>query len=296
MDQTSLFGYEGKTCVVTGSSNGMGLATAKLLVSLGAKVYAVSRSTTKAEGLAGNIRCDLSNKASIDEAFAKLPEKIDAFFGIAGLSGSKTDYRTTFHCDFTANKYITKQYLRARMGRGGSITYVTSTAGLHWEKYRKEQNAIVHAEGWEATDKAIDRIAEIAPPTLAYMFAKRCLSQFAAEQSVELGKMGIRVNNVMPGATKTGMKDEFEKMAGGEEALLGETGVAHRLATPEEMAGPIVFLGSDLASYVSGVDLCVDSADRVTKVLGLKKDNMAIPGANPLILRLAKKAMEKQAK
>ena len=108
--------------------------------------------------------------------------------------------------------------------------------------------------------------------------------------------MGIRVNNVMPGATKTGMKDEFEKMAGGEEALLGETGVAHRLATPEEMAGPIVFLGSDLASYVSGVDLCVDSADRVTKVLGLKKDNMAIPGANPLILRMAKKAMEKQAK
>ncbi len=45
------FGYSGKVCVVTGSSNGMGLATAKMLIDLGAVVYGVSRSETKLEDI-----------------------------------------------------------------------------------------------------------------------------------------------------------------------------------------------------------------------------------------------------
>jgi NAD(P)-dependent dehydrogenase (short-subunit alcohol dehydrogenase family) len=122
------------------------------------------------------------------------------------------------------------------------------------------------------------------------------MSQFAAEQALSLGKKGIRVNNVMPGSTDSGMKDEFEKLAGGKEALLNETGVAHRLATPEEMAGPIVFLGSDCASFISGVDLCVDSADRTSKVLKVKKDVTNIPMTNPLVIKMAKKAMDRQIK
>ena len=138
------------------------------------------------------------------------------------------------------------------------------------------------------------RLPEISPSNFAYIYAKRCICQFAAEQAVELGKRGIRVNTVMPGSTQSGMKDEFEKMAGGKEALLNETGVAHRLASPEEMAGPIVFLGSDLCSFVSGVDFCVDSADRTQKVLKIKKDVANISATNPLILKFAKRAMDKQ--
>ena len=288
------FNYQDKICVVTGSSNGMGLATAKMLVDLGAKVYAVSRSETKVDGLAASILCNLSRKNDIDEAFKQIPEHIDCFFGVAGLSGSKTDYLTTFNCDFTANKYITLTYLTKRISAGGAIVYVSSTAGLNWEKHKKEQDKLVHADGWEATEKALGKLPSTAPGNFAYMFAKRCMSQFAAEQAVALGKQGIRVNNVMPGSTDTGMKDEFEKLAGGKEALLNETGVAHRLATPEEMAGPIVFLASGMASFISGIDLCVDSADRTTKVLKLKKDVTNIPMTNPLIIKLAKKAMDKQ--
>ena len=288
------FNYQGKVCVVTGSSNGMGLATAKMLVDLGAQVYAVSRSETKVEGLAASILCDLSQKNQIDEAFSKLPEHIDCFFGVAGLSGSKTDYLTTFNCDFTSNKYMTLTYLKKRMGTGGSITFVSSTAGLNWEKHMKEQNAVVHASTWEETEKALGKLPQVAPANFAYIFAKRCVSQFAAEQALELGKLGIRVNNVMPGSTETGMKDEFEKMAGGKEALLAETGVAHRLASPEEMAAPIVFLGSDMCSFVSGVDFCVDSADRTAKVLKVKKDVANVPATNPLVLKIAKKMMDKQ--
>ena len=285
------FRYTDKVCVVTGSSNGMGLATAKMLVELGARVYTLSRSETKVDGLAASILCDLTKKDDIDRAFAQLPERIDCFFGVAGLSGAKTNYVTTFNCDFTANKYITLKYLVNRMDAGSSITYVASTAGQAWQVFMGEQNEVVHAEGWEGTVAALGDIPELAPSNFAYMFAKRCICQFAAEQAVELGKRGIRVNTVMPGSTQSGMKDEFEMLAGGKEALLAETGAAHRLASPEEMAGPIVFLGSELCSFVSGVDFAVDFADTAMKRLGLKEERTNIPMTDRDMLRMIRAAM-----
>lgn len=288
------FGYNGKNCIVTGAASGMGKATTEMLVDLGANVYALDLNECTVEGIKDFYRCDLANKESIDEIFNKLPEKIDCFFGIAGLSGSKTDYITTFNCNFTANKYITEKYLKnGRMDKGGSIVVVTSTAGLNWKKYKKEQNKVVHAENWENTNKIIEPLAKISPSTMAYMYSKRCLSQYVCEQAIELGKIGIRINNVLPASTDTGMKEEFSKMAGGEKGLLAETGTANRLATSEEMAGPIVFLNSDMANYISGIDLYVDSADTCMKILKIKKDREAVPATNKFILKMAKKMMEK---
>ena len=291
IEMKDFFRYTDKVCVVTGSSNGMGLATARMLVELGAKVYALSRSETKVDGLAASILCDLTMKDDIDRAFAQLPERVDCFFGVAGLSGAKTDYVTTFNCDFTANKYITLKYLVNRMEAGSSITYVASTAGQAWQTFMGEQNEVVHAEDWEGTVAALGDIPELAPSNFAYMFAKRCICQFAAEQAVELGKRGIRVNTVMPGSTQSGMKDEFEMLAGGKEALLAETGAAHRLRSPEEMAGPIVFLGSALCSFVSGMDFAVDFADTAMKRLGLKEERTNIPMTDRDMLRLIRVAM-----
>ena len=289
------FNYEGKNCVVTGASSGMGKATVEMLVDLGASVYALDLNECTVPGIKEFYKCNLANKNEIDETFAKLPEKIDSFFGVAGLSGSKTDYMTTFNCNYTANMYITLNYLKTRMKKGDAIVFVSSTAGLNWKQFKKEQDKVVHASTWEEVEKIVEPLAKIAMPTFAYMYSKRCLSQFACEQAIELGKLGIRVNNVMPGSTDTGMKDEFEKMAGGEEALLAETGTAHRLASPEEMAYPIVFLNSDMASFISGIDLCVDSADACLKTLKMKKDREAVPATNKFILKLASKMMKKQS-
>lgn len=289
------FNYEGKNCVVTGASSGMGKATVEMLVDLGASVYALDLNECTVPGIKEFYKCNLANKNEIDEVFAKLPEKIDSFFGVAGLSGSKTDYMTTFNCNYTANMYITLNYLKTRMKKGDAIVFVSSTAGLNWKQFKKEQDKVVHANTWEEVEKIVEPLAKIAMPTFAYMYSKRCLSQFACEQAIELGKLGIRVNNVMPGSTDTGMKDEFEKMAGGEEALLAETGTAHRLASPEEMAYPIVFLNSDMASFISGIDLCVDSADACLKTLKMKKDREAVPATNKFILKLASKMMKKQS-
>lgn len=290
------FGYEGKTCVVTGASSGMGKATAEILVELGAKVYALDLNECTVPGITAFLKTNLSDKRAIDATFQQLPEHIDCFFGVAGLSGARTDYMTTFNCDYTANWYMTETYLKQRMSVGGAIVYVSSTAGLNWLKYKKEEEAVLKADSWEAIEKAVEGLAAISPSTFAYMYAKRCISYYAAKQAVELGQKGIRVNNVMPGSTNTGMKDEFQKMAGGEEALLKEAGTAGRLATSEEMAWPIVFLNSDVASFVSGTEFNVDAADTAMKKLKLKKDVESIPITNKVVIKAAALAMKKQGR
>lgn len=287
------FGYKDKVCVVTGASSGMGKATVEMLVDLGAKVYAIDLNPCSVEGITKFIECNLAKKEEIDNTFEKLPEHIDSFFGVAGLSGSKTDYRTTFDCNYTANMYITLNYLKERMKKGGSIVYCTSTAGLEWKKFKKEQNKVVHAKTWEEVEERTRKIANSAPSTFAYMYSKRCLSQFACEQAVEFAKLGIRINNVLPASTDTGMKQEFQDMIGSEEALIAQTGLAGRLAKSEEMAYPMVFLNSDMASFISGLDMVVDYTDTCLKVLKLKKNLEAVSATNPIICALAKKMMSK---
>lgn len=238
---------------------------------------------------------NLSDQAAIDQAFLKIPDHINCYFGIAGLSGLKTDYATTFNCDYTANWYITEQYLKTRMSAGGAIMYVSSTAGLNWMKYRKEEEKVISSSSWDAVQEAIAHLEKSSPSTFAYIFAKRCISYYAARLSTELGKKGIRVNTVLPGSTDTGMKSEFQKMAGGEEVLLKEAGAAGRLATSLEMAWPIVFVNSAGASFVSGLELNVDYADTQMKALKLKKDIEDIPVTNSLVLAAAKRSMSRKA-
>ncbi len=289
------FGYEGKICVVTGASSGMGKATVEMLVDLGANVYALDLNPCTINGIKEFIKCDLANKKEIDEAFKKIPEHIDSFFGVAGLSGAKTDYRTTFDCNYTSNMYITLNYLKNRMSKGGSIVYCTSTAGLEWKRFKKEQNKVVHAKTWEEVEEVTRKLASSAPATFAYMYSKRCLSQFACEQAVEFAKLGIRINNVLPASTDTGMKQEFQDMIGSEKELIAQAGLAGRLASPEEMAYPMVFLNSEMSSFISGLDMVVDYTDTCLKTLGLKKNIEAISATNPIICAIAKKMLTKSA-
>ena len=120
-------GYSGKVCVVTGASSGMGASLAEMLIDCGAQVWTASRGEVTLEGQAGWVKLDQVSRESIDAAFAQLPEKIDCFFGVAGVSGLKNDYVETFTIDFVANKYLLDTYLSKRVAPGGSITFVTST-------------------------------------------------------------------------------------------------------------------------------------------------------------------------
>lgn len=275
-----LIDYQDKVCIVTGAASGIGKAVCQKLVELKAKVYGLDRNTAEIDGLAGFVAADLASKDSIDEAFAQLPRSIDCFFGVAGLSGAKTSYWTTFTVNFIANKYITETYLEPRMAPGSSIAYVTSCGGLMWEKWRREYKKIMDCKTWE---EMVTFMKKVAPKDgvgiMAYTLSKRAMNYYTTLKAVDYAAKGIRVNALLPGSTDTGMKQEFEKMAGGQEKLLKENGTIGRLATPEEMAAPLLFLNSDMAGFVSGSMLIADMGHNGEKVLGRSRNQLDVPAA-----------------
>jgi len=221
--------YQNKVCVVTGAASGIGKALCEKLVALGAQVYALDRNKADIEGLSAFVETDLSDKGSIDAAFGVLPQVIDRFFGVAGLSGARTSYWLTFTVNFIANKYMTDTYLEKRIPSGGSIAYVTSCGGLMWEKWRKEYVKVMDCKTW---DEMVAFMKSVSPKdgvgVMAYTLSKRAMNYYTSLKAVELGKRGIRVNALLPGSTDTGMKKEFEKMAGGQDNLVKENGGAGR--------------------------------------------------------------------
>lgn len=272
--------YQNKVCVVTGAASGIGKALCEKLVALGAQVYALDRNKADIEGLSAFVETDLSDKGSIDAAFGVLPQVIDRFFGVAGLSGARTSYWLTFTVNFIANKYMTDTYLEKRIPSGGSIAYVTSCGGLMWEKWRKEYVKVMDCKTW---DEMVAFMKSVSPKdgvgVMAYTLSKRAMNYYTSLKAVELGKRGIRVNALLPGSTDTGMKKEFEKMAGGQDNLVKENGGAGRLATPQEMADPLLFLNSDMAAFVSGLLLIADMGHNCEKTLGFCKNQLDVPAA-----------------
>lgn len=273
------FGYQGKVCVVTGAASGMGRATAEMLVDLGAKVYALDWNEVLLDGIEQYLAVDLSQKTSIDAAFAQLPETIDSFFGIAGVSGIKTDFNQTVTIDLLANKYICETYLTKRMKAGGAIAFITSTGGNNWEKEenKKEYMPLIEANGWEEMVSTLESLnLNTLPGPLGYMFAKMAMNFYTAYLQPIFASKQVRVNALLPGSTETGMKDEFSMAAGGDDKLLQATGFAGRLAESKEMAGPVVFLNSDMASFISGELLIVDYGCSIMTQSKLQQDPMGM--------------------
>ncbi|MFE0254716.1 SDR family oxidoreductase [Streptomyces sp. NPDC059010] len=270
--------YAGKTAVVTGAASGIGKATAQRLVELGAEVHVIDYAPTELSGLASAIQANLGVREDIDRAFASLPEHIDTFFGVAGVSGLQHDYNTTLFINYGSYKYISKTYLEARMGEGGAIAYVSSLGGINWERYQEELQGLIRAEGWDAIVEAIEGLGlQSQPGPAAYALSKRVLNLFMAHSATALASRGIRVNALLPTNTETGLTPDFAVMRGGRDQLEANAGLHKGLATPEEMADPLVFLNSHAARYISGQPLLVDFGARNLQLLGRKEDRLDRP-------------------
>jgi NAD(P)-dependent dehydrogenase (short-subunit alcohol dehydrogenase family) len=256
-------GYKEKICVVVGASSGVGKAVTEMLVDLGAKVYGLARRDVTVSGIEESIHVDISKKESIDQAFMKLPEKIDRFFGCASVFGASNDFLTTVTTDFVSYKYITQAYLSKRVVDGGAIGFITSNNGRRWEEeqHKKTYMDTVLADGWEATIRQIidSGLAENTGMD-GYNFAKRCMNYFITEMAYQLGKRQIRVNYVLPGPINSPMlRKAMEDQNFTFDDLINNVLVnATRIAEPEEVAAPLVFLCSDMASFMSGVGAYTD--------------------------------------
>ena len=249
--------YSGAVCVVTGAASGIGKAAAEILVDLGANVYTFDVQDCSIPGIKQHITTDLSVKDSIDLAFAALPDKIDKFFGIAGVFGFGQDLVTAFTINFIANKYMTEEYVIPRLTEGeyGAIAFLSSVGGSRWAYHVDEFKDLAEADTWDDMVAAIKaKPVEGKPGPAAYELSKRTLNYYIKCRAPGLARKGNRINAVAPHYTRTPMLEGIiaASEASGQPMDFSSKGAFERLGAPADAAKAIIFLNSDMAVYITG--------------------------------------------
>jgi 3-oxoacyl-[acyl-carrier protein] reductase len=239
---------EGKTALVTGGSRGIGRAIALALAEYGADVAITFRSSTEA---ANNVKEEIEAKGSkakaiqadavkfeqAEKVINELTEdweKLDILVNNAGITRDNLILRmseeqwdqvidTNLKSIFNYSKAAAKPMMR---NRGGSIINISSVVGLSGNAGQSN-----------------------------YAASKAGIIGFTKSYAKELASRNIRANVVAPGYITTEMTDELDEKV--LEAIKEETPMA-RAGDAEEVANTVLFLASDLSSYITGETIRVD--------------------------------------
>src|SRR5579864_2451355 len=160
---TDILGYKNKRVIVSGCYSGMGEATAKILLDLGAEVHGLDFKQS-ALPLASFNQIDLRDPASIEAGVAKIGGKVDALFNCAGLAGGGAfPPLETYKVNFAGTRHLTDTVLPL-MGPGGAIVSIASTGGLGWSRRIPVHMELLQTQGFQgAVDWAeahMDQVAE----------------------------------------------------------------------------------------------------------------------------------------
>ena len=245
-------GYRNKRVVVSGCFSGMGEATARLLLDLGAEVHGLDYKDSQLK-LASFRRVDLRDPASIDAAAQSLGGKVDALFNCAGLPQTAGPL-DVMKVNYAGTRRLTERVLPL-MSAGGAVAIVSSVAGLGWSRRVPVLMQLLKIDTYEGAVQWCE--ANLETVREGYSFSKEALVLWTMMMSTPLIKRGIRINCTMPGPTQTPMMKQFEA-ATAAAVLEAAAQPINRRATPEEQAAALVFLNSDVASYINGVALPVD--------------------------------------
>ena len=249
---TDFLSYKNRRVVVSGCFSGMGEATARQLLQLGAEVHGLDYKESKLP-LASFRQVDLREPASIDAAAAAIGGKVDALFNCAGLPQTSPPL-DVMKVNYCGTRRLTERILPL-MGEGGAIASISSMGGLGWSRRVPVLMEFLQIDTYEGAVKWCESHADTVRE--GYAFSKEAIIVWTLATSSSLIKRGIRINCTLPGPTQTPMMAHFEA-ATKRETLEAATQPINRRSTPEEQAAPLVFLNSHLASYLNGVALPVD--------------------------------------
>jgi NAD(P)-dependent dehydrogenase (short-subunit alcohol dehydrogenase family) len=251
---SDILGYKGKRVIVSGCFSGMGEATAKILLDLGAEVHGLDFKESSLP-LASFNQIDLRDPATIEAGVSAIGGKIDALFNCAGLAGGGAfPAMDTFKVNFIGTRHLTDCVLPL-MGQGGAIVSIASTGGLGWSRRIPVHMELLQTKGFQAAvdwaEAHMDQVAE------GYAFSKEAVIVWTQFMGAQLIKKGIRINCSLPSPTQTPMMATFHATSG-KDIVDAAAEPLGRYTPPAEQAGPLVLLNSDAAGVVTGVVLPVD--------------------------------------
>ena len=255
---SDVLGYKGKRVIVSGCFSGMGEATAKALIDLGAEVHGLDFKPS-ALPLASFNTIDLRDAASIEAgvaAIAKATEgKVDALFNCAGLPGGGAfPALDTFKVNFAGTRHMTETVLPL-MGEGGAIVSIASTGGLGWSRRIPVHMGLMQTKGFDGAmawaDANMDQVAE------GYAFSKEAVIVWTQFMCAQLIKRGIRINCTLPSPTETPMMKAFHETSG-KAVVDAAAEPLGRYSTAQEQANGLLLINSALAGIITGVVLPVD--------------------------------------
>ncbi|MCL4489356.1 MAG: SDR family oxidoreductase [Chloroflexi bacterium] len=239
----------GKSAIVTGSGRGIGRETALLLAKAGACLTIADVDETTAAGVAQEIRAMGGAAAhvrtditSAEDAKKMVRAAIDAHGRVDILVNNAARWTTKLFKDITPEEYD----VDIRVTLYGTLNASRAVLDPMMEqKYGRIVNLISDA----------GRIGE--PYLSIYSAAKGGVAAFTKALAKEVGRYSITVNGVAPGVTHTPGAQGFIDSAGGDEKL-ARAYPLRRLGQPIDIANAILFLASDLSSYMTGQIFSVD--------------------------------------
>ncbi len=265
-DLSDLFDYTGYTVVLTGAASGIGAATCRALLNAGAAVHAVDLAEVRDEVTAAH-RADLGDPAAIADVAQELPARFDTLMNCAGVpGGTRFGPADVMRINFLGLRALTEA-LMERLEPDGSVVHVASVAGVRWR-----QNAVALKELIATEDFATGAAwCEDHPDLIGdgYSFSKEAVQYYTMARSASTIRRGLRMNSLCPGVTDTPILPDFREAMGDDIIDLVVNAGRGRVAQPEEMAPPMLFLGHrTAASYVNGINLNADGGFVAAMLVG----------------------------
>ncbi len=232
---------DGKVCIVTGGSSGIGAAIVDRFRAEGATVVVVD--VNEPAGAAPAIRCDVTDAAAVDQAFdgiAREHGRIDVLVTSAGIAHVGTIESTTpddldrVYAVNVKGVYCSMRASVPHMPRGSAICNLASIASVVG-----------------------------IPDRFAYSMSKGAVLTMTLSAATDLIERGIRVNAISPARVHTPFVDRFiaENYPGREDEMfanLAATQPIGRMGEPDEIASLAVWLCSDEATFVTGSNHLID--------------------------------------
>lgn len=245
------FRLDGRVAVVTGGSRGIGRAIAHAFAEQGADVVVASRDVSRCVETAGEVArlgvrgVGVCADVSKEEDIAALFDRVEGDLGGCDIF---------VHCAGAAAGTASLEVPREELQQMLDIHLLGGISGAQRAAAQMESRGggavLLVTSVWGLGG---------ASGTLSYGVAKAGLAHAVKVLAVEWARKNIRVNGLAPGTVETDMTAGLSDDA---RAKLVRRCPMRRMATPEEMAGPALFLCSDAASYVNGHVLVADGGER----------------------------------